>query len=205
MDQLKLILFDLGNVVIPYSLDLTVNYWSTLTGFSPDKLRNLVSFDNEVYFSFERGEIPPSRFRKYMSELIQFPFSEHEFDSGWNAMFLDISETIHSILEKLKQHFLLAALSNTNEIHEKYFMPKYAATMALFDKLFFSYKLHVRKPEKEAFQSVMDYFKTAPDEVLFFDDKDINVKAAEEMGIKSFLAFSYEDILNGLNKSGVNI
>lgn len=54
-----------------------------------------------------------------------------------------------------------------------------------FDGRVVSGEEKIRKPFREFYQRLLDRYNTQPEEALFIDDNLRNVKAAEEMGIKS--------------------
>jgi glucose-1-phosphatase len=200
--QTKLILFDLGNVIVSISFQKTLENWSKLTGLSIEEILSRVDMEDEVHYTFEQGDIAPSRFRRHISERIGHKFTDKEFDEGWNSMILGVVPGIEDILLGLKKNFRLAILSNTNKIHEDYFMRKYWGTMRHFEKIFLSNKMHARKPENRAFQIVLDSFKIKPEETVFLDDNIINVEASEKMGFKGVWVTSLEDVTAGLKKFG---
>jgi glucose-1-phosphatase len=203
--QTRLILFDLGNVIVSISFQKTLESWSKLTGLSVDEILSRVDMEDQAHYTFEQGDIAPSRFRKHISERIGYDFSEKDFNEGWNAMILGLVPGIEEILSGLRKSYRLAVLSNTNKIHEHYFMQKYWGTMRHFDKIFLSNKIHARKPEEKAFQTVIDSFKIKPEETVFLDDNMLNVEAAGKMGFNSVWVTNIEDIIKGLNKFGITV
>ncbi len=205
MNSIKLILFDLGNVIFPYSNDPTAEYWSKVSGCRKENILKEIDFNDYEYCSFERGEIPSTRFRKYVSTKMNCTFSDADFDRGWNAMFTGVTPRVKEMLEKLRNEYLLAALSNTNEIHERHILTQFPQIIGLFDRLFFSNRIHIRKPEKEAFDLVLNYYKILPGEVLFLDDKQENTDKAKNLGMKIVLVRSEEDIFIGLKDAGIMV
>ncbi len=201
----KLLLFDLGNVVITYSVGKTLKKWSLVSGIPEDVILSRFDFTDENFHKFERGEISRSRFNKYISQKIGYNFSDREFEECFNAMFIDVMPGIESVICSLKQGHNVAALSNTNEVHEKFFLEKFNRTVSCFDKLFLSHRIRSRKPEKAAFDAVMDYYRVKPSEVLFFDDNPVNVNMAESFGIRSTLVNSIEDIKKALSNAGIKV
>lgn len=53
------------------------------------------------------------------------------------------------------------------------------------DKTYFSWQTGLIKPDVEAWKRVLADFSLQPSEVLYFDDQDKNLKAAESLGIRS--------------------
>jgi putative hydrolase of the HAD superfamily len=58
---------------------------------------------------------------------------------------------------------------------------------ALFRHRLYSADLRLAKPVPEIFRRLTDRLGASPDDVLFVDDRAENVRAAEEMGIRSML------------------
>lgn len=68
----------------------------------------------------------------------------------------------------------------------------------IFDGGIYSYQEHLIKPSYEIYDLLINKFNLKKEETIFFDDKEKNVKAAIEVGIKSFVFSSIEDIENNL-------
>jgi len=201
----KVVVFDIGNVVIKYSLQRTLESWSRVSGIPVEVILSKLHFDDDIFHRFERGEISPTRFKKYISEKIGYEFSDIEFEQGFDAMFIGIMPEIENVMLSLKPAYRIAALSNTNEIHEKFFLKKYNRVLSYFDKLFLSHKIRSRKPEKAAYDTVVDYYKVLPTEIIFFDDNPENVGKASSIGFKSMLVNSIDDIKRGLQSVGIPV
>lgn len=74
----------------------------------------------------------------------------------------------------------------------------------MFDKVYYSWQTGFMKPSAEAYLNVLNENNLKPEEVIYFDDSEENIKIANSLGIKSFLFKSAEDvkekILNKLEK-----
>jgi putative hydrolase of the HAD superfamily len=55
------------------------------------------------------------------------------------------------------------------------------------ERRFYSCRLRRVKPEPEAYEHVLSELEAAPHEVVFFDDRPVNVEAAAELGIRAFV------------------
>lgn len=199
----KVILFDIGNVIIPITNDKTVSYWATISRQDSSDIKRKMDFSDPVYVDFERGDIPAARFRNYLSRKLGYSFQQKEFDRGWNAMLDGLMPGIEDMLAALSSNYRLAALSNTNEIHEYFMIREYPSVFSHFEKLFLSNRLKIRKPDRAVYQSVLDYYKIQPGELIFLDDKPENIQSAKELGIKTILVKSGTDIQKGLTECGV--
>ena len=68
----------------------------------------------------------------------------------------------------------------------------------IFNGGVYSYQEGVVKPDRRIYELIVDRYNLNKDETLFFDDKQKNVDAANEFGIKGFLFKTIEDIENNL-------
>ncbi len=184
--DVKLIIFDLGNVVFKIDSNRTFKYWSHLSDLPVDFLRDKFFSDGD-YDSYELGELSEDRFRKGYNRKINFNLSRDDFNIGMNLMIAGLNDGIKEILQSLQDKIYLSVLSNTNKTHEKYILQVFSYIMIYFDKLFLSHRIKCRKPEEKAYQTVLNFFKVKPEETIFFDDLIENIEVANRLGIQSYL------------------
>jgi len=55
------------------------------------------------------------------------------------------------------------------------------------------------KPNPEIYELIIKRFNLNKNETIFFDDKEKNVKAAKETGLKSIVFTSLQDIKDNIN------
>ena len=75
-----------------------------------------------------------------------------------------------------------------------------APWLAPFTKRFFSCRLRAAKPDAAAYRAVLTELDARPEEVVFFDDRELNVAAASDLGIDARLyqhPGQFEEVLNG--------
>ena len=60
----------------------------------------------------------------------------------------------------------------------------------LFDYVFESKELGLRKPDQEFYDHVMEEVKISPEKIIFLDDLGINLKPAKLMGITTIKVVS---------------
>ena len=118
---------------------------------------------------------------------------------AWNSMLLDLPESRLDLLRSLNSNYKLFLLSNTNAIHinsisntlgEK----QWKSFCNLFDKMYLSHEIGVRKPNIEAFQFILKQQKLNPNEVLFIDDSPQHIEGAKKLGIICYHLKDGEDI-----------
>ncbi|MBT6815994.1 MAG: HAD-IA family hydrolase, partial [Flavobacteriales bacterium] len=118
---------------------------------------------------------------------------------AWNSMLLDLPKNRTNLLENLKEKYQLFLLSNTNAIHIKELKSrlgkvKYSKFYNLFNKVYYSHEIGVRKPHSEAFRLVLDENNLKEKEVLFIDDSPQHIEGAKELGIYTYHLKDNEEI-----------
>lgn len=103
-------------------------------------------------------------------------------------------EYIKSLKEKGYRLYLL-----TNITEDSYnYIKNLIDINKIFDGGIYSYQEHLIKPNYDIYNLLINKFNLNKSETIFFDDKEKNVIAANEVGIKSFVFTSIEDIKNNL-------
>jgi glucose-1-phosphatase len=197
-NKLKNIIFDLGGVLIDLDITLTGKAFSKLGITKPvDETENLRRSD--VYSGLETGEISPESFRQEIRRISTLSPSDSSIDAAWNAMLLDFPAARASVLLSLKNKYRLFLLSNSNAIHYTFysnrFWQDYGYEMdSLFEKAYYSFELHVRKPNPEIFLRLLTENGLLAYETLFIDDSFENIQAAAALGLKVYQIVDGVDI-----------
>ena len=69
----------------------------------------------------------------------------------------------------------------------------------------YSYQDKLIKPEPEFYKLLCDRYSLVPEECLFFDDLERNIKAAKECGFNAFIFTNKDEAEEELRKLGVRI
>lgn len=205
--KIKNIIFDLGGVVL--DIDETVVYRELeKMGIETKELAHSMEFIN-LMSKFDMGIYTASTFRKRMKALLgQEKMTDQKFDSIWNAMLLDIPRERIEALEKIKKHYKIFLMSNTNEIHYDLYVRDlqlrfgYKEFDSLFNKSYFSFAEHLEKPDPRFFELILDHEGLHPEETLFIDDMEVNIKAAQSLGMRTY-HISREELVRNLFDKGV--
>lgn len=185
----KCIIFDLGNVVIDIDLNITYQRLKAL-GFTDIKDFFNRNKQSGIFGDLEEGKITPNAFVEELKKQLNNNVTYNDIVNAWNALMLDYKpERIKAILE-LKKKYKVYVLSNTNALHIKNCanrVPIVGSLTNLFDKVYYSHELGMSKPNENIFCAVLKDIPFKPEEVLFLDDTLANIKAAEKLGIESWL------------------
>jgi HAD superfamily hydrolase (TIGR01509 family) len=193
----KLAIFDLGNVVFQVDWEPMFQIWSESSNVSIEQLRQNFKFD-ENFEAFERAVLTPEEFYKNLCRNLNANFSYSDFVRGWNAIYQNEFVGIDVILNKLKSKLELVAFTNTNEVHSLIWPERYKQTLSHFKRIFSSSEIGIRKPKHEGFYYVLNNCGFLPEETIFFDDLESNIRAASSIGIRSVLVDSVDAVKNSL-------
>ena len=187
MNNTKLIIFDLGNVVISISFEGMYSFWAGKLGMDMAEIKRRFHFDLQ-YERFERGEISGGDYYRHVNSCLDGRLSYADFLKGWNSIYLGTVPGIEDLLSSLKDKYLIAALTNTNALHHPVWRDLFKDVLSCFDRIYCSYELKMRKPDKGIFEFILKEYGAGPGEALFIDDNKDNVEQAVSMGISSILA-----------------
>jgi len=185
---IKGIVLDLGGVV------LDIDYNRTLQAFEMYGIRftnhNAFTGANELFNQFDCGLIGPDNFRNNFNQMFGVTLNANEFDTAWNALLLDWDMERLKLVERLKQHFKVFLLSNTNAIHFEHYNSLLKSVTGkelkdYFHKVYLSFELGLRKPQVEIFRKVLDENGLLPGNALLIDDTQEHVNSAAGIGIKT--------------------
>lgn len=202
MNIYKAVIFDLGKVVFDLSFDRVFQFWANASGGHCGEIKSKFQFD-DLFDQFEKAEVTPEEFRAELSKRLGLTLTDQEFDEGWCDLYLDTYRGIDTLLADLQQNYQLVALTNTNTIHSSVWKVKYGNTLRYFEKVFSSHELKERKPDAKAYQAVLDYLRVEPQQAVFLDDNIDNVRGADQLGIKTILVTSYEQMTAELRTIGL--
>lgn len=201
-ETVKVLLFDLGGVVLNISFANGLEAWSAYADTDSAVLKTRFKLDH-FYEQHECGEITASEYFETLRQSLGIHLTDEQFTEGWNAIALGEVPEIRTLLQRAKLRFPLYAFSNTNFTHLEYLTNHYADVLGLFEKLFASCEMGKRKPTLEAFEAVVSEVGVHPKEILFFDDLLENVEGAKAAGLQAVHVQSVEDTKEALEYLGV--
>ena len=198
MKKCKAIIFDLGAVI------LNINYQNTIDEFTKLGVNNAATFyskkvQTNLFNQIETGMISSNEFLKALQKETKNA-NINQVEKAWNAMLLDLPEERIQLIEKLKNNYSIYLLSNTNAIHidaikKQLGERKWLAFCKLFDKMYLSHELGLRKPDVKIFEYILKEQKLKAEEVFFIDDSPQHIASAKKIGIHCHHLLDDEDII----------
>ena len=200
MTAIKNILFDLGGVLYHIDYNLTIKAFEKLGIKEFDKHFSQKQ-QNNLFDRLETGRISTDGFINEMKILLPHCSNEQIIDA-WNALLLEIPPENIELLEQLSKKYKLYLLSNTNAIHIERINEQLSDTYGLknlhplFDKVYLSHEIGIRKPNQETFEWVLADAGILARETLFIEDSIQHIESANVIGIKTCLWSSNKALSN---------
>lgn len=206
MENIRNIIFDIGNVILHFDLEEVLSHFTKDEYEKKFLLENVIhspewlgySLIDTGFLSLEQAiSIVEDRTNHENDELI-FRFWHHYND----YCFLD--DRVISLLSSLKENgYGIYLLSNINA--HTFSAIQDNRLFKLVDGYVFSYLEHQVKPYESIYFTLLNRFKLRPEECLFIDDNIKNVITAKNLGILSWVVIpdSYDSLVEVLEKNNL--
>lgn len=200
--MIKSIIFDYGNVISEVQTGDCANEMELMTGVPAAVFRSVY---DRFRFDFDRGLITGAEMYARLLDSEGYHSLALDMDlmkkialldmQSWRKFRQDVTDWGLSLQ---KQGFKLGILSNM----PTEFLQYYRNEIPLFvhaDYACFSCEVHVIKPEPEIYNIVLDGLGVRPEEAVFYDDMQVNIDAACNLGIHACLWTGLENARNVLD------
>lgn len=207
--QIKNLMFDLGGVI------MDIRRSDCVKAFEELGMKNADSFFGEYkqtgpFLSLEAGDITPAEFRDRMRQLIDHEVTDRQLDTAINRFLTGIPPHRLEQLERLRRHYRVYLLSNTNPIMwdgriAGQFTGAGHNREYYFDGMLTSFEARVNKPAPEIFIKAARKFDINPAETLFIDDSQANLDAAARLGFHTLLVPPGSEFYSLLKQDGLEV
>ena len=200
MAKYSVIVFDLGNVLIPFNYQIVVKNFNGIKPGLGDKFYRLYEENYNIHRDFEKGIINSQEFVAIMLEWLEGKVTGEQFCEIYSSLFT-VNQDVVDLLPLLKKNYKLVLLSNTNPIHKKYGY-QHHKFLDYFDKLILSHEVKALKPEKEIYRAVEDFTARPSGEHFFIDDIGKYIDGAKKCGWDGTQFTDYDslvEVLKGKN------
>ena len=192
MNGIRSIIFDLGGVLFDINYQNIIDSFKKLGLGDFDALYTQLKQDH-LFDLLETGDITADEFRNRIRSIAKRDITNDEINNAWNSILIGFPKKNIDLLLQLKDQYRIFLLSNTNEIHEKAYKAMlrnlYGTQVLdeLFEKIYLSHHIHLRKPNPEIFQLLVDENNLTVNETLFIDDSPQHVEGAKSIGLQAVL------------------
>lgn len=198
----RALLFDLGGVVIDIDFDRMLHHWLPHSRLTLRQMRERLCAD-EAHCRHERGEIDATAYMAHLAASFALDTDVENVAAGWNAMLVDEIPDTLDLIDRVGTSLPCYAFSNTSAVHHEQWARRFPRVTTVFRRMFLSFELGLRKPERDAFHAVAAAIGEPPRSIVFFDDTEENVHGAREAGLDAVLVEGPLDVRYALTERGI--
>lgn len=180
--MMKNIIFDLGGVVVEWNGKQVVESYTGNPKLVAYILEN--GLFKDYWNAYDKGILDRTALVQKASTLTGIAPEECDaFVEHVKRSLVSIPETAELIKDLSVRGYKLYCLSNMSADFYEYL--KTREVFRYFDGQVISALEHMVKPEREIYELILQRYHLKPEETLFIDDLEANVKAAQELGINT--------------------
>ena len=178
-------LFDLGNTLIKLAYERVIERICREANVDRDALLEIFDAPGG-YRDLERGAGTFFDFYDFLCDRAGYRGDIHLFRETWSDFFDGPIPGIEGVLERVRERYRVAFLSNSNEVHAELIPRKFPTLFRKDDRFIFSYRFRVAKPDPEMFHRALEVVGALPHQTVLVDDLIENVIAARGVGIRAY-------------------
>lgn len=197
--NIKLVIFDLAEVLLRGFLGteeilaprLKIPLEKVYKGLRPPSFSDLLL-----------GKITEDQYIDDVLKKTRWKISRKELKEIIRSNFTEIPGTREIIL-KLRKKFKVVLLSVHAREWIEYCEEKFDLSKLLKDGMFFSYEMGRTKADEQTFRKVLKQAKINPNQTLFIDDLEANIRSAQRLGIHTIKFENSKQLKKELRRLGI--
>jgi glucose-1-phosphatase len=198
-EKIRAVVFDLGNTLIKIDFKPFLMNLGLYGKYSEQDIYKLLETPTQKY---ESGKITSEMFFEDAARELNLDISFDRFKHAWCSVATEFVEGMEELLKEINRKKILYLLSNTNELHFHYIMDNFPQ-LKCFKNFFLSYQTESMKPDPVIYRHMLEHVSETSAELLFIDDRQINIEAALQVGIDSIHFIGYIDLMSKLNSKNI--
>jgi putative hydrolase of the HAD superfamily len=178
--DIRVLLFDVGGVLVELGGVEVILAWLGNRITAEELWRRWLQSDSVR--GFETGRIDATQFAAGVIAEFGLTVEPQQFLESFVGWPTGLYPGTLEMLARIPRRYQRALLSNSNPLH----WPRVLDEMRLgaaFDSHFVSHLTGRIKPDRQAFEHVLQSLGCRPAQVLFFDDNLLNIEAARTLGM----------------------
>jgi epoxide hydrolase-like predicted phosphatase len=201
MKRIEFIYFDLGNVLISFDHTRAWQQIAGLTGIPPERVEKIL-FNSGLQIQYETGEISTKEFHRYFCQQAQVSISLENLCFAASNIFEPLDDSIQLLQTLGQKGHRLGLLSNTCDCHWQFFRDdvRFNFLHSSFEQTVLSFVAGCMKPDTDIYRIAARQANCDPESILFIDDLEVNVKAAQSYGFDGIHFQGFSGLLNELTK-----
>lgn len=201
MPGIRTLCFDIGQVLVRFDAERAVRRLSAMTSLDGETIWNRFR-SSDLLARFEKGQLSTEAFHRAACGLLgsELPFAL--FCEIWADIFDPEANIPVSLLESLRPHYRMMALSNTDAIHFPFLRRRYEL-FHCFEEFILSYEVGARKPEPRIYEVAIERGGGEARAIFFVDDSAEYAAAGAALGLVTRPFRSLPGLLEDLAELGI--
>lgn len=199
----KVIIFDLGGVIVPEKAGYIADKISEIIGISVEEFNKI---SGELKGRVTSGEITLLEMYAEIVQILNKNIDPQDLLDAHFKFYIETSTERDSnmldLIENLKKNYKVVALTNTEieiaDYNEEHGLFSY------FEKAYTSTGLRCRKPNLEIYEKVLIDLGVEVKDVLFIDNDPVYLEGSEKAGWPSILFVGYEELVEELKERNID-
>ena len=189
--MVKAIVFDIGGVLIGLDLDRCIRAFREILGF--DRITEILDpyHQKGIYGEMEGGLISADEFRRQVLAESRPGCTPADVDRCMAALITGVEDDTAATVKALAGRYPLYVLSNNNPIAmgiiNRMLREKGIEPQVVFKDQFISCEMKLLKPSQAIYRAAVERIGLPAGDILFIDDAQANVTAAQEAGLQARL------------------
>ena len=199
--MIKGIIFDMGGVLLPDDNTGMLKKFAKKNKIDFETLKTMLAEDNE---SLVLGKLSIKEFLTRVRNKFELELDSLSLQLAWDKIYVESTPINFELLNEIKPLKKKYEISLITNIYDS------TARINQSRKLFYSFKpvllscrIGIAKPDIKVFARALHEMKVKGSECVLIDDKQINVDAAKEFGMKTILYTDNKQLMKDLKKLGV--
>ena len=195
-------LFDLGNTLIKLAYERVLENVCRDAAVTRDELVEILELPGG-YRDMERGAVTFREFYDFLCDKAGYRGSLNDLRNIWSDFFDGTITGSEELLDRIRDKYRVAFLSNSNEVHAEVIPRNFATLFKKDDRFVFSHRFRVAKPDPDIFRRALEVIGALPEHVVFVDDLIENVLAARSLGLHSYQFVDAGQLASELVRDGL--
>jgi len=205
MAERRVILSDIGDVVVSYDNSRTVAALTPHCSLPPEEIRRLLfsKQDGGLAWAYCRGDYDTETFRRVAMRKVGCAdsCSEEEFDLAFRRIF-EPNEKVIELWKRLRSSgVVIVAVSDVEEL--RLWELQKMGIMDLFDGAVLSYVEKEIKPSEHMIRRALEIAGAGPEEAVFVDDIAEHLPPAEKLGVNTHRYDGFGGLKTFLERNGI--
>lgn len=195
--MIKVVIFDLGGVVVKWSDDIVWKYIAERYGLDFKQTKKKL---DSMLAGPESGSMSYKRMMQNFFKSVGLPMPK-DYKAIWVGKFkkgAKLDKQVLRLIQRLKRSYKVAALSNIENSHKEIVREK--GWLKHFDSAILSCDVKTRKPLRKIYKIALKKLNVKPKEDVFIDNLKENVESARKAGMNAILFKNADQLEKELKK-----